>query len=86
MRVRANRQHGQSRPGSLSFFAMSGLLTEEQAFSCPCCGAAVSMLLELAHGAQEYVEDCEVCCSPILVSYEVEDGIVTGFVAVPSAG
>ena len=37
---------------------------------CPYCGEAVEMFLDAAGGeVQEYVEDCEVCCQPIEVSY-----------------
>ena len=33
--------------------------------SCPYCGDAVELLLDLGGGPrQEYVEDCEVCCQP----------------------
>jgi hypothetical protein len=39
------------------------------------------MLLDLTAGAQSYVEDCEVCCNPISVSYDVEDGAVASFEA-----
>ncbi|AXX94429.1 MULTISPECIES: CPXCG motif-containing cysteine-rich protein [Arcobacter] len=42
---------------------------------CPYCLQAISILLDT--GVYEYttvVEDCEVCCRPIEVSYIVEDG------------
>ncbi len=32
------------------------------------------MLLDLTAGGQEYVEDCEVCCRPIMVRYTVRTG------------
>jgi Cysteine-rich CPXCG len=36
---------------------------------CPYCGAAVDVALDPGSGAaQEYVEDCEVCCQPWRVS------------------
>ena len=31
------------------------------------------MLLDFSVRRQTYVEDCEVCCNPIEVSYAVED-------------
>ena len=31
------------------------------------------MLLDLSVEEQTYVEDCEVCCRPILVHYAVDD-------------
>ncbi len=39
------------------------------------------MLLDLSAGPQRYVEDCEVCCNPIEVSYEVEERRVVSFEA-----
>ena len=40
-------------------------LTESVSVSCPHCGESIEMSLDLAGGgAQEYVEDCEVCCRP----------------------
>lgn len=40
-------------------------------------------MLDLSAGGQAYVEDCEVCCNPISISYEAEDGTVTAFSAEP---
>ncbi len=51
---------------------------------CPCCGSTISMLLELGHGSQRYVEDCEVCCSPISVSYQVDETGIADFDARPA--
>ena len=42
----------------------------ETFFDCPSCGAPISMVFELYHGDQNYIEDCEVCCRPIQVSYK----------------
>ena len=50
---------------------------------CPHCGEEVSMILDTSVRRQSYVEDCEVCCRPIEISYTVEDGEVTGFEAKP---
>lgn len=44
------------------------------------------MLLELTAGSQRYVEDCENCCNPIIISYEVEEERVSEFNAEPAAG
>ncbi len=29
------------------------------------------MVLEISHGNQSYIEDCEVCCRPIQIQYKV---------------
>lgn len=44
----------------------------EKKFKCPYCREQISMLLDLSEdGAQDYIEDCEVCCQPIQVHFEV---------------
>ncbi|HMW90381.1 MAG TPA: CPXCG motif-containing cysteine-rich protein [Candidatus Obscuribacter sp.] len=48
-------------------------MLEEHYFECPYCWENISMLLDLSGGAQSYIEDCEVCCNPIRISYDVED-------------
>lgn len=48
----------------------------ENFLTCPYCGRRISMVLEELYGAQSYIEDCEVCCNPIQISYEVVDGEV----------
>lgn len=37
------------------------------------------MLLDLSVAQQSYVEDCEVCCNPIQISYQVEEEEVIQF-------
>ena len=37
------------------------------------------MLLDLSITTQEYIEDCEVCCHPITVSFKVEYNEVSQF-------
>jgi len=39
------------------------------------------MVLDLSVRRQTYVEDCEVCCNPIEVSYSVEDDSLSCFAA-----
>jgi len=37
------------------------------------------MVLDLSAGGQTYVEDCEVCCQPIEISFSVEDDDLANF-------
>jgi transcription elongation factor Elf1 len=53
----------------------------EHSFTCPYCGEAISMVLDLSVRSQTYVEDCEVCCNPIEISYSVEDDTLAEFAA-----
>jgi Cysteine-rich CPXCG len=39
------------------------------------------MVLDLSVRRQSYVEDCEVCCNPIEISYSVKDDALVNFVA-----
>ena len=41
------------------------------------------MVLDASVHHQSYVEDCEVCCRPIEVSYTIEGGEVASFAAKP---
>ena len=41
---------------------------------CPYCGETIELLVEDSSEVQEYVEDCQVCCRPISVRAELEDG------------
>jgi hypothetical protein len=51
-----------------------GTAATEAAVSCPYCGRRVEIALDPGSGvAQEYVEDCEVCCRPWLVRVAYRD-------------
>jgi Cysteine-rich CPXCG len=39
------------------------------------------MVLDLSVSRQSYVEDCEVCCNPIEISYNIQDDALASFVA-----
>jgi hypothetical protein len=41
--------------------------------SCPYCGEAIDVLVDSSAGAQEYFEDCSVCCAPILFVVTVNE-------------
>ncbi|HWY07105.1 MAG TPA: CPXCG motif-containing cysteine-rich protein [Candidatus Acidoferrales bacterium] len=53
----------------------------EHSFNCPYCGEEISMVLDLSVRSQSYVEDCEVCCNPIEISYSVQDDTLAEFAA-----
>jgi len=38
-------------------------------------------VLDFSVRGQTYVEDCEVCCNPIEISYSVEDDNLSTFMA-----
>jgi hypothetical protein len=51
----------------------------EHFFICPYCGEQISIVVDLSVRGQTYVEDCEVCCNPIEVTYTVEDETIASF-------
>ena len=42
--------------------------------TCPHCGESINLTLDLSVAAQSYIEDCPVCCRPMLISYSSSDG------------
>jgi hypothetical protein len=42
--------------------------------SCPYCGEHIDILIDGSLPEQEYVEDCQVCCRPILLSVMIDAG------------
>jgi hypothetical protein len=46
-----------------------------ETISCPYCGERIDILIDGSLPEQEYVEDCQVCCRPIMLRVTVdEDG------------
>lgn len=43
---------------------------------CPYCGEEIEVLVDCSIAYQEYIEDCSVCCRPIMISVESEHGEV----------
>lgn len=59
----------------------------EKFFKCPFCLEKISMILDVSTDQQQsYVEDCEVCCNPIQITYHSENGKVKGFSAAKAYG
>lgn len=45
----------------------------EHELTCPYCWERITMVIEPTDELQEYVEDCEVCCNPILIGFARDD-------------
>ncbi len=59
----------------------------EKYFKCPFCLEKISMIIDPSNaGHQTYVEDCEVCCNPIQISYNIEGEKIKNFVAEKAYG
>lgn len=50
---------------------------------CPYCGEEIEIVVDGSIEHQQYVEDCNVCCRPIVLTVTAEDGEV---VAVDARG
>ncbi len=56
------------------------LATTKQ-IACPHCGEDIAISIDLSGEDQDTVQDCQVCCSPIRVTYTVVDGRMGAFSA-----
>ena len=39
---------------------------QEEKISCPYCGELIDVLIDCSEDWQTYIEDCQVCCRPIV--------------------
>lgn len=42
---------------------------------CPWCGEMIELTIDCSAGDQSYVEDCQVCCAPMVVSVVLDTDI-----------
>lgn len=56
----------------------------EHFFHCPHCFQEISMLIDISVSNQSYIEDCEVCCNPLQINLEAEEGEIIYFEANPA--
>lgn len=45
---------------------------EAQAINCPYCGEPLEVLIDHQDAGHEYIEDCQVCCKPIVFQISVD--------------
>ncbi|MCW8905411.1 CPXCG motif-containing cysteine-rich protein [Sedimenticola sp.] len=48
-------------------------LIQQRTVNCPYCGEPQVLLLDCSVAEQEYIEDCQVCCCPIIVNLNCDD-------------
>lgn len=44
---------------------------EEKKIDCPYCGETIDILIDSSIPQQNYIEDCQVCCQPIIFDVAV---------------
>lgn len=40
---------------------------------CPYCGEHITVFVDESAGDQDYIEDCQVCCRPIVIAVRFDD-------------
>ena len=45
-----------------------------ETITCPYCWEPIEITLDLTVESQQQVEDCSVCCRPIVIRYSTADG------------
>ena len=45
----------------------------ERNIGCPYCGETITVLVDDSLREQNYVEDCQVCCRPIVVDVRIDN-------------
>lgn len=50
------------------------MLEEDVTVTCPHCWEQIVLEFDLSVEGQTYVEDCPVCCAPMVISYVAEGG------------
>ena len=59
-------------------------LLREHTVTCPSCWERNQVTLDLSVDEQEYVEDCQVCCSPMTIAVRSSEGEVTAVEVEPA--
>jgi hypothetical protein len=63
-----DREYGLEPVLELDGEAGSDELEQFADVACPYCAELINVRLDLSAGSQSYVEDCQVCCQPMLVN------------------
>lgn len=49
----------------------------ERRIRCPFCAEPMTVILDISADGQSYIEDCQVCCQPMQISFAVTDDELT---------
>ena len=59
------------------------MFQSEADIGCPYCGEQLTVLIDPSEPDQEYIEDCQVCCRPIVLRVttdpETDEPLVMAF-------
>lgn len=51
-------------------------LLQTHDLDCPYCGESIQVVVDCSISAQEYIEDCQVCCRPINIYVTIDNNNV----------
>jgi len=46
---------------------------ETRNIACPYCNEVIELLIDCTIAQQEYIEDCSVCCQPVIINISIND-------------
>ena len=75
--TRSPRRLGPEPDCSLDGFFIVDSRVIDRRITCPFCAEVMTIVIDLSAGAQSYVEDCQVCCQPMQVTFDVDDDELT---------
>ena len=52
---------------------MTGLI-ETREITCPHCWQTIEIVVDLSEPEQSYIEDCSICCRPIIIRVCAAEG------------
>jgi len=47
-------------------------MLESTEIQCPYCGERIGLEIDCSAGSQDYIEDCQVCCRPMVVRLTID--------------
>ncbi len=48
-------------------------MLESTEIQCPYCGEWIELEIDCSAGSQDYIEDCRVCCQPMVVRVTIDE-------------
>jgi hypothetical protein len=61
-------------------------LIQHEPITCPYCWETIEIALDLSVEEQRYVEDCSVCCRPIVIAYRADEGSLSSLEIATESG
>ena len=55
-----------------------------ETIQCPHCGQEFDLVIDTSNSAQRFTTDCEICCRPIEVFAECEQGEIVSLAVQPA--